>query len=137
MEILFSPGASHNPFEVVPLKQDHTLPVLPRMPLHAGGLPLLRPSPGVPRVIIEGFLSHCSHLVVQASYRCHLRLDRYSPLQCLGEGDVAQPCLPMTVTAIFGEVYPLPWTKGFSAVSLHVPLQHEDRCVLLNSLLYS
>lgn len=36
VEILFSPGASHNPFEVVPLKQDHTLPVLPRMPLHAG-----------------------------------------------------------------------------------------------------
>lgn len=46
MEVLFSPGASHNPFEVVPLKQDHTLPVLPRMPLHAGeprhtGLPLV------------------------------------------------------------------------------------------------
>ena len=36
VEVLFSPGASHNPFEVVPLKQDHTLPVLPRMPLHAG-----------------------------------------------------------------------------------------------------
>ena len=38
VEVLFSPGASHNPFEVVPLKQDHTLPVLPRMPLHAGEL---------------------------------------------------------------------------------------------------
>lgn len=70
MEILFSPGASHNPFEVVPLKQDHTLPVLPRMPLHAGELPLLGPS-------LKGCYSRvlfcCPQLVVQASNRCHLR----------------------------------------------------------------
>ena len=39
VEVLFSQGASHNPFEVVPLKQDHTLPVLPRMALHAGESP--------------------------------------------------------------------------------------------------
>ena len=36
VEVLFSPGAAHNPFEVVPLKQDHTLPVAPRMALHRG-----------------------------------------------------------------------------------------------------
>ncbi|KAK9821974.1 hypothetical protein WJX81_008214 [Elliptochloris bilobata] len=36
VEVLFSPGASHNLFEVVPLKQDHTLPVAPRMALHRG-----------------------------------------------------------------------------------------------------
>ena len=47
MEILFSPGASHNPFEVVPLKQDHTLPVLPRMPLHAGEAPAIDRSPAL------------------------------------------------------------------------------------------
>jgi hypothetical protein len=34
VEVLFSPGAAHNPFEVVPIKQDHTLPVAPRQPLH-------------------------------------------------------------------------------------------------------
>ena len=38
VEVLFSPGASHNPFEVVPMKQDHTLPIQPRMPLHPGTL---------------------------------------------------------------------------------------------------
>jgi len=36
VEVLFSPGAAHNPMEVVPLKQDHTLPVSPRMALHRG-----------------------------------------------------------------------------------------------------
>ncbi len=36
VEVLFSPGAAHNPLEVVPLKQDHTLPVAPRMALHRG-----------------------------------------------------------------------------------------------------
>jgi hypothetical protein len=39
VEVLFSPGASHNPFEVVPIKQDHTLPIQPRTPLHHGILP--------------------------------------------------------------------------------------------------
>ena len=36
IELLFSPGAQHNPYEVVPLKQDHTLPVLSRIPMHKG-----------------------------------------------------------------------------------------------------
>jgi hypothetical protein len=38
VEILFSPGASHDPFEVVPIKgKDHVLPILPRMPVHDVG----------------------------------------------------------------------------------------------------
>lgn len=36
VEILFSPGTSHNPCRVLPIKRDHTLPVLPRKPLHQG-----------------------------------------------------------------------------------------------------
>ena len=36
VEVLFSPGASHNPCQVLPIKQDHTLPVQPRAPLHRG-----------------------------------------------------------------------------------------------------
>ncbi|KAK9917336.1 hypothetical protein WJX75_003277 [Coccomyxa subellipsoidea] len=34
VEVLFSPGAGHNPFEVIPIKQDHTLPIALRTPLH-------------------------------------------------------------------------------------------------------
>ncbi len=34
VELWFSPGASHNPFELVPLANDHTLPMRPRTPLH-------------------------------------------------------------------------------------------------------
>eukprot|EP00803_Ostreobium_quekettii_P004618 evm.model.scf_439.9 EVM.evm.TU.scf_439.9 scf_439:61654-74618(+) len=34
VEILFSPGAAYNPFEVMPLRRDHTLPVQPRVELH-------------------------------------------------------------------------------------------------------
>ena len=40
VEVLFSPGAGHNPFEVIPIKQDHTLPIALRTPLHRGA-PLL------------------------------------------------------------------------------------------------
>lgn len=36
VEVLFSPGAGHNPFEVIPIKQDHTLPIALRTPLHRG-----------------------------------------------------------------------------------------------------
>ena len=36
MELLFSAGASHDPYSVVPLKQDHTLPIASRSPLHEG-----------------------------------------------------------------------------------------------------
>ena len=36
VEVLFSPGASHNPYAVKPVKQDHTLPVRRRAPLHRG-----------------------------------------------------------------------------------------------------
>ena len=37
VEILFSPGAAYNPVETVPLKKDHVLPVMPRVPIHCGG----------------------------------------------------------------------------------------------------
>ncbi len=40
VELLFSPGASFNPYEVVPLHKDHTLPVQPRACLHKGGIAL-------------------------------------------------------------------------------------------------
>jgi len=40
IELLFSPGASFNPYEVVPLHKDHTLPVQPRACLHKGGTAL-------------------------------------------------------------------------------------------------
>lgn len=36
VEVLFSPGASHNPCSVVPIHRDHTLPVVHRHPLHRG-----------------------------------------------------------------------------------------------------
>ena len=36
IEMLFSPGANFNPYEVVPLHKDHTLPVQPRVCLHKG-----------------------------------------------------------------------------------------------------
>lgn len=36
VELWFSPGANHNPFELVPLANDHTLPMRPRTPLHPG-----------------------------------------------------------------------------------------------------
>ena len=34
VEILFSPGAAHNPFEVFPLRDDHVIPIVPRVPVH-------------------------------------------------------------------------------------------------------
>ncbi|CAD7697573.1 unnamed protein product [Ostreobium quekettii] len=34
VEVLFSPGAAYNPFEVMPLRRNHTLPVHPRVELH-------------------------------------------------------------------------------------------------------
>lgn len=37
MEILFSPGAAHNPVEVVPPQKNHTLPIKPRVPVHKQG----------------------------------------------------------------------------------------------------
>ena len=37
MEVLFSPGAAYSPYAVVPLHQDHTLPVTQRVCLHQGG----------------------------------------------------------------------------------------------------
>ena len=33
VEILFSPGAAHSPYEVVPIRADHIIPVVPRMPM--------------------------------------------------------------------------------------------------------
>ena len=36
LELVFSPGANFNPYEVVPLNKDHTLPVQPRACLHKG-----------------------------------------------------------------------------------------------------
>ncbi|KAI8468422.1 MAG: histidine phosphatase superfamily-domain-containing protein [Monoraphidium minutum] len=43
VEVLFSNGANHDPTRVVPLANDHTLPVVPRAPLHTGmGVPLQR-----------------------------------------------------------------------------------------------
>ena len=44
VEVLFSPGASHNPYTVKPVKQDHTLPVRRRAPLHRGVIRLLHPA---------------------------------------------------------------------------------------------
>lgn len=42
VEILFSPGAAHNPYEVVPLRKDHVIPIVPRMSVHReeGGVTL-------------------------------------------------------------------------------------------------
>uniref|UniRef100_A0A1D1ZXV8 Inositol hexakisphosphate and diphosphoinositol-pentakisphosphate kinase n=1 Tax=Auxenochlorella protothecoides TaxID=3075 RepID=A0A1D1ZXV8_AUXPR len=48
VQILFSPGAAHNPLEVVPIQMNHTLPVRARVPVHSkedptegkGGVPL-------------------------------------------------------------------------------------------------
>lgn len=37
VEILFSPGAAYNPVDTVPIKKDHVLPVMPRVPIHCGG----------------------------------------------------------------------------------------------------
>jgi len=43
VEVLFSNGANFDPTRVVPLANDHTLPVVPRAPLHTGiGVPLTR-----------------------------------------------------------------------------------------------
>ncbi|KDD72813.1 hypothetical protein H632_c2864p0, partial [Helicosporidium sp. ATCC 50920] len=36
MEVLFSPGAAFNPTMVVPVHNNHTLPIAPRIPLHVG-----------------------------------------------------------------------------------------------------
>ena len=45
MEVLFSPGAAYSPYAVVPLHQDHTLPVTQRVCLHQGGSPAVAHSP--------------------------------------------------------------------------------------------
>ena len=45
MEVTFSPGVAHNPFEVIPLKQDHTLPITVRTPLSEGALSQSSPQP--------------------------------------------------------------------------------------------
>lgn len=43
VEMLFSNGANYDPTRVVPLANDHTLPIVPRVPLHTGeGTPLQR-----------------------------------------------------------------------------------------------
>jgi inositol hexakisphosphate/diphosphoinositol-pentakisphosphate kinase len=33
VEILFSPGAAHSPYDVVPIRKDHVIPIVPRMPI--------------------------------------------------------------------------------------------------------
>lgn len=43
VEILFSPGAAHSPYEVIPIRKDHVIPIVPRMGIHTamnGGLTL-------------------------------------------------------------------------------------------------
>ena len=40
LELMFSPGASYNPYETVPLHHNHTLPVAHRVCLHDGKLTL-------------------------------------------------------------------------------------------------
>ncbi len=43
VEVLFSNGANFDPTAVVPVANDHTLPAVPRAPLHTGiGVPLAR-----------------------------------------------------------------------------------------------
>lgn len=37
VEFLFSPGAAHDPYEVVPLRRDHVISIVPRVPIHGGG----------------------------------------------------------------------------------------------------
>lgn len=51
IELLFSPGAAFNPYEVVPLHKDHTLPVQPRACLHKGETGL--------HGVCTGSTSHC------------------------------------------------------------------------------
>ena len=36
VEILFSPGAAHSPYEVIPIRKDHVIPIVPRTPIHKG-----------------------------------------------------------------------------------------------------
>jgi hypothetical protein len=36
VEILFSPGAAHDPYGVVPLRRDHVIPIVPRMAIQDG-----------------------------------------------------------------------------------------------------
>ncbi|KAI8107858.1 hypothetical protein M9435_002885 [Picochlorum sp. BPE23] len=36
VELLFSPGAGHNPHEVVPIRKDHVIPIVPRTAIHKG-----------------------------------------------------------------------------------------------------
>ena len=38
VEITFSPGAAYNPVEVVPARNNHVLPVVPRVDLNQVGL---------------------------------------------------------------------------------------------------
>lgn len=45
VEILFSPGAAHDPYAIVPLRKNHVIPIVPRGPIHDGdgsGVPLAR-----------------------------------------------------------------------------------------------
>jgi inositol hexakisphosphate/diphosphoinositol-pentakisphosphate kinase len=48
VEILFSPGAAHDPYGVVPLRRDHVIPIVPRMAIQdaaqqqGAGVPLAR-----------------------------------------------------------------------------------------------
>ena len=45
VEILFSPGAAHDPYAIVPLRKNHVIPIVPRVPIHDGdgsGVPLVR-----------------------------------------------------------------------------------------------
>lgn len=36
VEILFSPGAAHSPYEVIPIRKDHVIPIVPRVGIHKG-----------------------------------------------------------------------------------------------------
>ena len=62
MEVLFSPGAAYSPYAVVPLHQDHTLPVTQRVCLHQGGSPVL-----AHRLLHGGM---CCHQALQQGPAC-------------------------------------------------------------------
>jgi len=47
VEILFSPGAAHDPYEVLVMRADHVVPIVPRVPIHGGG------ESGVPLASLE------------------------------------------------------------------------------------
>ena len=58
VELLFSPGASFNPYEVVPLNKDHTLPVQPRACLHKGGTALHKLVGNATLLLFAAFVIH-------------------------------------------------------------------------------